>query len=142
MPTARLTGRSPVRSWREQQRVGPKVIYEAVKVTKKFLEEHPEIAAKYWTKKKIVSVETIARFLGWNHTRVGNSIERLRLIDEGVLDKEAVESMPTDNAARELFDGDYKRICVSMGMERKVEGSYTIAIPVSSRCPSPHPRRA
>ena len=148
MPTARLTGRSPAISWREQQRVGPKVIYEAVKVTKKFLDEHPEEAAKVKVpldaaeKKRSKKASLIAGFLGWGTWRIDGALERLRLIDEGVLDKESVESMPFDNNARELFDGDYKRICVSMGTERKVKGSYTIATPVSSRCPSPHTRRA
>jgi hypothetical protein len=52
----------------------------------------------------------IARFLGWTSSRVGYSLERLHLIDEGILDKESVESMPTDNAARELVDGKDKRI--------------------------------
>lgn len=109
MPTARLTGRSPAISWREQQRVGPKVIDETVKVTKRFLEGHPEEVAKIsptGLTGKPLKRDLIARFLGWPPTRVHYSLERLRLIEEGVLDKEAVESMPTDNAARELFDGD------------------------------------
>jgi hypothetical protein len=118
----------------EEWRLGPKIIDETVRVTKKFLEEHPEEVKKYRKDAsggvsvgtpEIVGIDTISRFLGWNRTRVQNSLERLHLIDEGILDKEAVESMPSDNAARELFDGDCKRICVSMGMERKVEGSYT-----------------
>jgi hypothetical protein len=71
-----------------------------VKVAKKFLDEHPEEAGKCRTTKKIVSVETISRFLGWNSTKVTHALERIRLIDEGWLDKEAVESSPTDNAAR------------------------------------------
>jgi hypothetical protein len=131
MPTARPTGRSPTISWWEQQRVGPKVIDETVRVTKRFLEEHPEEAKKMGVPKFPpiggnikIGVDIISRFLGWNHTRVSYSLERLKLIDEGILDKEAVESLPSDNAARDLVDGDYKRICVSMGMERKVEGCH------------------
>jgi hypothetical protein len=127
MPTARPTGRSPTISWWEQQRVGPKVIDETVRVTKRFLEEHPEEIAKVSptgeTGKKLGAI-IISRFLGWNETRVHYSLERLKLIDKGILDKEAIESMPSDNAARDLVDGDYKRICVSMGMERKVEGCH------------------
>ena len=46
MPTARLTGRTQARSWRKQQRVGPKVIDETVRVAKKFLDENPKEMAK------------------------------------------------------------------------------------------------
>ena len=130
-------------------KLGPKVIDETIRVTKRFLEEHPEEAKKIGMLKSVpvgtevikVGLDIIARFLGWNETRVRYSLERLHLIDEGVLDKEAVESMPMDRAARDLVDGNYKRICMSMGIERKVEGSYTIATPVSSRYPFPHTRR-
>ena len=124
----------------EEWRLGPKVIDETVRVTKKFLEENLEEAKKYSQLEKVrdnvplIGVSCISRFLGWNNTRVSYSLERLHLIDEGVLDKEAVESLPSDNAARELFDGDYKRICMSMGMERKVEVSHTIAASGSPRC--------
>ena len=88
----------------EEWRLGPKVIDETVKVTKKFLEEHPEEVAKQDSPTGKIGLEMIAGFLGWNKTRVGYSLERLHLIDEGILDKEAVESMPSDNAARELVE--------------------------------------
>jgi hypothetical protein len=110
----------------ESWALGPKVIDETVRVTKKFLEEHPEEIHLTSGRRpdQGIGALTISKFLGWNETRVHYSLERLNLIDEGILDKEAVESMPSDNAARDLVDGDYKRICMSMGMERKVEGCH------------------
>jgi hypothetical protein len=123
----------------ESWALGAKVIDETVRVTKKFLEEHPEeihlVAGR--RPDQGIGASTISTFLCWNETRVRYSLERLHLIDEGVLDKEAVESMPSDNAARELVDGNYKRICVSMGMERRIQCSYSYATPGSPRCPSP-----
>jgi hypothetical protein len=95
----------------ESWALGPRVIDETVRVTKQFLEEHPEELKKC---RKNVSgpagADAISKFLGWNATRVRYSLERLHLIDDGILDKESVESMPTDNAARELVDGNDKRI--------------------------------
>jgi predicted transcriptional regulator len=96
--------------------LGPRVIDETIAVTKRFLEEHLEEAAKYSQLEKVnrdappIGAGCISRFLGWNETRVRYSLERLHLIDDGILDKESVESMPTDNAARELVDGNDKRI--------------------------------
>lgn len=93
-------------------KLGPKVIDETVRVTKRFLEEHPEeihlVAGR--RSDQGIGAQTISKFLGWNETRVRYSLERLHLIDEGVLDREAVESMPSDRAARELVDGNDKRI--------------------------------
>ena len=42
-------------------------------------------------------------------------------------------------AFRFLFDGDHERICVSMGMERKVERPYPIAIPSPQGGSLPYP---
>lgn len=71
------------------------MIDETVKVTKAYLESHPEIAKNYWTSHKIISTETISGFLGWERSRVGFSLERLRLIGEGKIDKEAVSKLTT-----------------------------------------------
>jgi hypothetical protein len=77
-------------------KLGPKVIDETVRVTKKFLEEHPEEMAKIKIPddrpetKRSKKETIISIFLGWNETRVHYALERLKLIDEGVLDKEAV----------------------------------------------------
>jgi hypothetical protein len=129
----------------ESWALGPKVIDETVRVTKKFLEDHPEEVKKIapaGATGKSLGRELIARFLGWNATRVSYSLERLFLIDEGILDKEAVESLPSDNAARDLVDGDYKRICVSMEMGEEswwFLPSRDIGLPKVS---IPHTRRA
>ena len=77
----------------EEWRIGPKIIDETVRVAKKFLEDHPEEQAKVAPTGgtgKPLGVSVISRFLGWNETRVRYALERIRLIDEGVVDKEAL----------------------------------------------------
>jgi len=45
----------------------------------------------------------------WNEYRVYSSLERLKLISEGILDKEAVEKLPTEKSARH-FTSTVKRL--------------------------------
>jgi hypothetical protein len=84
----------------------PAVIYETVRVAKKFLKEHPDFsprAEKYeggYSKAAL----SIAKFLGWPEKRVYQALEHLGLIDQGILSKKAVEKMPTLGAARDLVD--------------------------------------
>ena len=108
---ARLTGRTRRYHGGSSKRVGPKVVDETIKVARKFLEEHPEemrkVAGVQATGKQLGSV-LISRFLGWGKDRVSGALERIWLIEEGVIDREAVESMPTWR--RSLFDGNHKRI--------------------------------
>jgi hypothetical protein len=54
------------------------------------LEEHPEEAEKYMSQKKIIAVETISKFLNWNTTRVAYSLQRLNMIQEEKIEKEAI----------------------------------------------------
>jgi len=83
----------------------PKIIDETVRATIKFLEEHLEIAKEYWGSTRPmqgVPPAVISRFLNgnWSESRVYYSLERLGLIKKGELDKEAVESYPTERSAR------------------------------------------
>jgi hypothetical protein len=113
----------------EEWKVSPRVIDETVRVTKKFLEENPEEMAKVKIPqapaetKRSKETSLIAAFLGWGTWRVDGALERLRLIDEGVLDKESVESMPSDKAARELVavvkEGKKKNRPVTIETQKK-----------------------
>ena len=77
-------------------------IDETIRITKKFLEENPIELAKV----RGVSIETrvgispISKFLGWNETRIADSLRRIDLIEKGIIDKEAIERLPTDYSAR------------------------------------------
>ncbi|MBN2481944.1 MAG: hypothetical protein JXB19_09400 [Bacteroidales bacterium] len=82
-----------------------KVIDETVRVAKKFLEEHPEEKSKSQNDlaihglQKGISKEAqiIGEFLKWGAMRISYSLERLKLIEEDIIDKEIIESMPTEN---------------------------------------------
>ena len=85
----------------------PKIIDETVRVTKEFLEEHPEITkelAPTGTSPKNVGYRVISNFLAgnWYESRVRHSLERLKLIDEGIIESEAVQGLPTERAARDF----------------------------------------
>jgi len=90
----------------------PKIVDETVRVTKKFLENHPnelkKVAPTGATLGKAGHI-IISKFLkgSWNETRVHYSLERLGAIeteetDEKHVDKEAIELMPTERAARDF----------------------------------------
>jgi len=78
------------------------IIDETVRVTKEFLEKHPDMVGVPMGTP--ISSRKIAKFLdgNWNKTRVGYSLERLGLIEKGEIDKEAVENLPTERAARDF----------------------------------------
>jgi len=86
----------------------PKVIDETVRVAKKYLEEHPEIAKQCGrVTASGVGQEIISRFLGgnWKTTRIQYSLERIRLSETEVtyekhIDREAVETFTTEGSAR------------------------------------------
>ncbi|MCX5919098.1 MAG: helix-turn-helix domain-containing protein, partial [Deltaproteobacteria bacterium] len=46
----------------------------------------------------IAGAGPISDFLGWNIYRVKHALERLGLIDEGIVEPEAVRSLPTERA--------------------------------------------
>lgn len=85
----------------------PGVIDETVRVAKEFLESHPDEAKKYGDPAKIkhhtsMGVSFISKFLHWPESRVNFSLERLNLIEEKIIDKEAIEKLPTERAARDF----------------------------------------
>jgi len=93
----------------ESWTITPGIIDETVRVTKEFLEEHPEVAAQHGRIKysgdstPIIGRGIIAGFLGgkWEE-RVKDSLTRLGMIEKDELDKESVESMPTARAAEKF----------------------------------------
>lgn len=91
----------------EDWKTSPGVIDETVRVAKKFLEEHLEEVKKLGcsmehAKAQGVGRAIISEFLGWDKTRVLYSLERLGLIDEGVVEPEAVRALPTERAVRDF----------------------------------------
>jgi len=85
----------------DEWKASPKVIDETVRVTKLFLQEHPEELKKYQKYNLSNPVTTgIALFLNWNETRVGYSLQRLGMIEEKKIEKEAIYDLPTDTSAR------------------------------------------
>jgi len=92
----------------------PQVIDETVRVTKRFLEEHPEELTKY--QKYDLSKPTmvgIARFLGWDDEnkkgpwhpdRISYSLERLKMIDDDKVEHSVFTELSTERAARNFVD--------------------------------------
>ena len=44
----------------------------------------------------------ISRFLNWNESRVRYSLERLRLIEDKIIDQQAIDILPTERSARDF----------------------------------------
>ncbi|RMZ49613.1 hypothetical protein EB822_11190 [Flavobacteriaceae bacterium PRS1] len=80
---------------------------ETVKVAKDFLENNINFGkfakASKWKNTKaengLASGVDISNFLGWDNHKVRESLKRLRLIEDGILSKEAVELFPNDYQA-------------------------------------------
>ena len=79
------------------------VVDETVKVAKEYLElfsgKQPSTKHNH---KEYISSEDIANFLGWNRGKVHQSLRRLNLIDDGTIQQEAVQSLPTETHAAEF----------------------------------------
>jgi len=88
----------------ESWAITPGIIDETVRVTKEFLEKHPEIKKNFPYVKEKVGARFVSEFLGgnWNLDRVKESLHRLKMIHDDTLDKEAVESLPTAKAAKKF----------------------------------------
>jgi len=104
----------------ESWTMGPGIIDETVRVTYEYLSSsfakrrdtgrgqkevfeglpEPEVDEVKWS----AIAWQMACWLGgnWNEQRIWHSLDRLDLIEEDILDKESVESMPTEQAARDL----------------------------------------
>lgn len=67
-------------------------------------------------------VKQISNWLdgNWTERRIYYSLERLNLIEEGILDKEAIESMPTDKAAQKFVSAIKKTGLKDKEAQKKV----------------------
>ena len=88
----------------EDWKTSPGVVDETVRAAKKFLEEHPEEVKKLCFHGRITMVgsSVISAFLGWDKTRISHALERLGLIEDGVMEPEAIRSLPTERTARDF----------------------------------------
>jgi len=93
------------------------VVDETVKVAKEYLEGRTfsEKRPTNNTKKEYqgkVNAPELAEFLGWSLAKVHSSLKRLNLINEGSVEREAVESLPSEthatNFAKEIAKSEVK----------------------------------
>jgi ParB-like chromosome segregation protein Spo0J len=91
----------------DEWKLGPGVIDETVRATKRFLEEHPEELKKLGQAKSsarnedfVVGAPLIARFLNWPEGRISDSLRLMASIDEGIVDRDSAYSLPHQKAAR------------------------------------------
>ena len=120
----------------EQWQLTARVVDETVRVTASFLDEHPdEIKTK--EPKKVSSdgknnynfsslAFQIAEFLGkgWSEKSIYNSLQRLKMIEEGAVDKEAVHSMPSPTAA-DTFGKEVKKKGLTPVQQKKAAKMIT-----------------
>ena len=94
----------------EEYRTGPAIIDETVRVAKKYLEEHPEEVelSLHGRTDQPVGVRTIASFLGWPESRVSYSLERLNLEKSGMVNRQAINKLPTERSARDFIKAAQK----------------------------------
>lgn len=92
----------------DEWKTSPGVIDETVRATRDFLKKHPEELRKLLScateqdKRARLGTPAIAEFLGWDKFRVRYALERLGLIDEGIVEPEAIRNLPTERAARDF----------------------------------------
>lgn len=86
------------------------VTLETIKVTRQFLEEHPEeikTSKPGWKNKEYAwSIEAfhVAEFLGWPESKVYDAIRQLDSIDAGEIEQEVITNMPSFKAATRFTD--------------------------------------
>lgn len=79
-----------------QRGVSVEMINGTVREVKEFLEAHPEEMKKLGqVKSGYVGADFICRFLNWNEQRVRYSLERLHLIEDKIIDPEAINMLGT-----------------------------------------------
>jgi len=91
----------------EEYRTGPAIIDETVRVAKKYLEEHPE-ESPLPLRGAVAGREIVASFLNWPESRVGYSLERLNLEKSGMVNRQAINKLPTERSARDFVKAAQK----------------------------------
>ena len=84
-----------------------------VRVAKKYLEEHPEelkslTEAMDDVKRVRIGSPIISVFLGWPESRVSYSLERLNLEKSGMVNRQAINKLPTERSARDFIKAAQK----------------------------------
>lgn len=83
----------------------PATVDEKIRLIKQFLEENPAAARKALSsgtsevKRVRIGAPVIAKYLGWNLTKVQESLERINLIDKGIVNPDALYLFPTQASA-------------------------------------------
>ena len=131
----------------------PAVVDETVKSTKEFLEKNPNSARKVLSsegsefKRVRIGAPIIAKFLGgnWNLTKVQESLERLKFIEQGIVNPKAVYLFPTAastvNFAKAVKDfkieKKFQEEIAKKLVDSKTYGQRTIKETVSTFRPRP-----
>ena len=110
----------------------PSVIDDTVKSAKSFLEENPDVARKVLSSKRSefkrvrLGAPMIANFLGenWKVTRVEESLSRLNMIEEGIVDPKALYEFPTVASAMHFARG-VKEIKVGLDKQKAIAKEIT-----------------
>jgi hypothetical protein len=89
----------------------PTVIDQTVKAAREFLLSNPEIAQKYGqvhkssaTDENIIGAILIAKFLNWPQQRITDSLERMKMFDNGEASQMTFEWFKTEGSAREFVN--------------------------------------
>ena len=149
----------------EQWSLSPGVIDETVRVTKSFLDEHPEEIITKEPKPHSSANGTmgvyhkspfafqIAEFLGkgWSEKRVYNSLQRIKAIEDKVIDEKAVHSLPS-SAAADTFTKEVKKAKLTPSQQKKAankiiksgnigEAGIKAEIELTKNPPKPTPKK-
>jgi len=97
---------------------------ETVRVTKKFLEENTEeinnfhtgVEKSQWSKESF----KIANFLDWSEHKVFDSLQRIGMIKSGKIEKDVIESMPHEKAAKRFTSAVKKYPEVTIPEQRTI----------------------
>jgi hypothetical protein len=96
---------------------------ETVKAAKQFLEEHPEEVKDFSPgRESYKSKESlkISIFLDWSEDKVYYSLERLGMIERGEIEKEIIESLPHEKAAKRFVSAVKKHPEVTVEKQRTI----------------------
>ncbi|NCU42102.1 MAG: hypothetical protein EOM19_05305 [Candidatus Moranbacteria bacterium] len=98
----------------------PSVINETVRVARDYLKEHPEEQPRPRAgTKNSTECQTIALFLGWKEHRIRESLEAIKDIDEGTIDKDTYERFKTQYQA-DAFRKTAKKVNLKPEEQKRV----------------------
>jgi hypothetical protein len=82
-------------------------------IQKQFLKEHTEEIEKLPNRSgkghhDSIEAFKIAEFLDWPESKVYTSLERIKMIEDKIIDKEAIEQFPTERSVRDFINAGKK----------------------------------